>query len=60
MTATVIAAGVTFAVMVVMVTFYVGIKSKRTAKRRFDCGIAGSADSAEKLNTCLGKCHRLL
>jgi len=59
MSATVIAAGVsTVAVLVVMViTFHIGIKSKRAAKQCFDCGITGTANATVKLDSSLGKCH---
>ena len=57
MNATVVAAGVSFTVMVVVVAPYVGVKSKRTAEQRIGCGIAISADSAVKLDACVGKRH---
>ncbi len=57
MSATVVAAGVTLAVMVVVVAFYVGIKSECAAKQCFDCGIRGTADTAVKLYAGLSECH---
>ena len=57
MSATVISAGMPLTVMVVVVAFYVGIKSKRTAKQCFDCGVRGAADTAVKLDSCLCQCH---
>ena len=54
MTATVVTTGVTFAVVVVVITFYVGIKSERATKQRFNSGIARSGDTAEKSDACLG------
>lgn len=57
MTAAMVATGVTFAVMVVVVALYVGIKSERAAKQRFDCGITGTADSAVKFDACLSYRH---
>ena len=57
MSATVISAGMPLTVMVVVVARYVGIKSKRTAKQCFDCGVRGAADTAVKLDSCLCQCH---
>ena len=57
MPATVVATSVTLAVMVVVVTFYVRIKSKRAAEECFDCGITGTADSAVKPDASLSECH---
>ena len=57
MSATVISAGMPLTVLVVVVARYVGIKSKRTAKQCFDCGVRGAADTAVKLDSCLCQCH---
>ena len=57
MTAAMVAASVPLAVMVVVVAFYIGIKSKRAAEQCFDCVIAGTVNTTEKLDTGLGKCH---
>ncbi len=57
MSTTVVAAGVTFAVVLVVVTFYIWIKPKCAAEQRFDCGITGAANTTVKLDTCLGECH---
>ena len=57
MSATVVAAGVTFAVVVVMVALDIWIKPKRAIEQCIDCGIRRAANTAVKLNARLGKCH---
>ena len=57
MIATVVAAGVLCTVVVVMVTFYIRIESERAAEECFDCSIAGTVNTTEKLDAGLGKCH---
>ena len=56
MSAAVVAAGVSLAVVVVVVAFYVGIKSERAAEQCFNCGIRGTADAAVKLDAGFCKC----
>ena len=53
--AAVIAAAVTFSVMVVMVTFCIGIVCKLSCKKGFNCGICVSGGSAVKLDACICK-----
>ena len=57
MIATVVATSVTLAVVVVVVAFYIRIESERASEECFDCSIAGTVNTTEKLDTGLGKCH---
>ena len=57
MSAAVISAGMLLSMMVVVVALYVGIKSKRTAKQCFDCGIRRATNTAVKFDSCLCQCH---
>ena len=60
MTATVVATSVTLAVMVVVVAFYIRIESERASEECFDCSIAGTVNTTEKLDTGRqGLCHIL-
>lgn len=55
--ATVIAAGVAFAVMIVMIAAHIGIETQGAGQQICNCSICVSAAAAVQSDTCLLECH---